>query len=233
MKKIVSILVLTTSIVSMAQDQREAEYAAYMKSSVVLWKRCVSQADKQYGSQSFEKAMAMYGLLNTTMASRDKETFNDNVDQTIDLFKTIIEEKPSWGEPKAALSAIYGLVIAYSPMKGMLYGSKSSSLADQALNEQSESPFVHKVFGGSKLYTPAMFGGDADEAVSALEKAVAIYEQNQDTQGNWLYMESLVNLSMAYQKVDKIDKAKDTLKKSLELEPEYGWAMSILSSLNE
>ncbi len=233
MKNTISILLLVASIISMAQSQREAEYAAYLKSSIALWKRCISQAEKEYGAQSFEKGMAMYGLLNSTMATKDKETFKDNVDQTIDLFKIIIEEKPDWGEPKAALSAIYGLVIANSPMKGMFYGVKSSSLADQAINNQSESPFVHKVYGGSKLYTPAMFGGDADEAASALEKAIAIYEQNDDTENNWLYLESLVNLSMAYQKIDKTDMAKKTLEKSLELEPEYGWAMSILSSLNE
>ncbi len=233
MKNIISILLTVAAMMSMAQSQKEAEYAAYLKSSMALWNRCISQADKTYGSQSFEKGMAMYGLLNSTMATRDKETFNDNVDQTIDLFKAIIEEKPDWGEPKAALSAIYGLVIAYSPMKGMLYGAKSSSLADEAVNDQEESPFVHKVYGGSKLYTPAMFGGDADEAVAALEKAVSLYEKNGELENNWLYLESLVNLSMAYQKVDKIDMAKQTLEKSLDIEPEYGWAMAMLTSLNE
>ncbi len=233
MKNTLSILLLAASMISMAQSQKEAEYAAYLKSSIALWKRCIDQADKTFGSQSFEKGMAMYGLLNSTMATRDKETFNDNVDQTIDLFKNIIDEKPDWGEPKAALSAIYGLVIAYSPMKGMLYGMKSSSLSDRAIGQQPESPFVHKVYGGSKLYTPAMFGGDEDEAVRSLEKAISLYEKNGDLENNWLYLESLVNLSMAYQKVDKIDMAKETLEKSLDIEPEYGWAMAVLNSINK
>ncbi|MEP1096211.1 MAG: tetratricopeptide repeat protein [Cyclobacteriaceae bacterium] len=233
MKHSISVLLLTVAGISVGQSLDEIQYGAYIKSSKVMWDRSISVADKNHGSESFEKAMAMYGLLNSTMATKDEETFDDNVDQTVDLLKSIIEEKPDWGEPKAVLSAIYGLVMAYSPMKGMLYGSKSSSLVADALKEQDDSPLVHKVAGGSKLYTPEMFGGNPEEAVKEFERAVSLYEKMGNVANNWLYLESLVNLSMAYKKTEKIAQAKKTLNKALKVEPEYGWAMSMLASIDE
>ncbi|MEP5611280.1 MAG: tetratricopeptide repeat protein [Cyclobacteriaceae bacterium] len=233
MKHSISILLLAVASISVGQTLDEIQYGAYIKSSKVMWDRAITVADTKHGSQSFEKAMAMYGLLNSTMATKDEATFDDNVDQTVDLFKNIIEEKPDWGEPKAVLSAIYGLVMAYSPMKGMLYGSKSSSLVADALKDQDDSPLVHKVAGGSKLYTPEMFGGNPEEAVKEFERTVSLYEQKGSTENNWLYLESLINLSMAYMKTEKMPLAKETLNKALKIEPEYGWAQSMLESMEK
>jgi Tfp pilus assembly protein PilF len=120
--------------------------------------------------------------------------------------------------------------MAYSPMKGMLYGSRSSSLIENAMKQQATSAMVQKLYAGSKLYTPSMFGGDANIAVTAYEKAIDIYEQG-EVVNNWMYLDSMVGLSMAYKKTEKSDLAKETLGKAIELEPDYYWAKSILASL--
>jgi len=232
MKNKISIMLVISSIVSVAQTSEEAQYAAYLTTSKSMWDRSISIAEKAHGEHSFERAVAMYGLLNNTMVTKDEDTFDDNVDQTVDLLKEIIEKSPNHGEPKAVLSSVYGLVMAYSPMKGMLYGSKSSSLIDDAMKNQEESPIVQKLYGGSKLYTPEMFGGSPEKAVTAFEKSVRLFEAG-NTENNWMYLDTLVGLSMAYIKTEKHDQARNTLNKALEVEPEYGWAKSILASLDK
>lgn len=232
MKNLVTIAFCVLSIMSIAQTTEEVQYGAYLTTSKSMWDRSISLAEKSYGEQSFEKAIAMYGLLNNTMANQDEETFDANVDQTIDLLKVIIEENPDFGEPKAVLSSVYGLVMAYSPMKGMLYGSRSNSLIQDALKKQGESPIVQKLFGGSKLYTPEMFGGSPKKAVLAFEKSVELFEAG-DVENNWMYIDTLVGLSMAYIKTEQAEKAKETLNKAIAIEPEYYWAKSVLASLNK
>lgn len=232
MRNLISISLLLGWFASISQTLDEMQYAAYLTVSKTMWERSIEKAESATGAQSFEKALAMYGLLNSTMASRDKDTFEVYVDQTVDLLKAIIDQDPEWGEPKAVLSSVYGLIMAYSPMKGIIYGSKSSSLMDDAMRKQNDSPMVQKLYGGSKLYTPKMFGGDPEEAVKAFEKAIEIYEQG-ETNSNWMYLDTMVGLSMAYQKTEKTDQAKTTLNKALEVEPEYYWAKSILASLSE
>lgn len=232
MKNILTAGALMIAVLSSAQTSQEMQYAAYVKSSKSMWERSITLAEKESGAESFEKAIGMYGLLSNTMATMDEETFDDNIDQTVDLLKEIIENDPKHGEAKAVLSSTYGLVMAYSPMKGMLYGSKSSSLVESAKRISPSSPLVHKLYAGSKLFTPEMFGGSPKEAVTSYEKSIELYEKG-ELENNWLYIDALVGLAMSYQKTGREAEAKTTLEKTLEIEPEHGWAKSILASINK
>ncbi|WP_425392887.1 tetratricopeptide repeat protein [Ekhidna sp.] len=232
MKKLLSITALSMVFLSYAQTSKETQYAAYLKASKTMWERSIEQAKKESGEESFEVAMAMYGLLNNTMATEDEDTFDDYKDITIDLLEKLIEDNPEWGEPRAVLSSTYGLVMAYSPWKGMYLGSKSSSLMEKAVGLQPDSPLVQKLFGGSKLYTPEMFGGDPKVAVDAFKKSLELFQEN-DTTNNWLYLDTMMGLAMAYRKTNQNDKAKSTLENAVAKEPQYQWAKSVLDKINK
>ena len=211
-----------------AQSLTEMQYAAYLKVGKALWERSIDQAHSLHGSESFEAAMASYGLLNNTMATRDEDTFDDNVDEVVDQLKIIIEMQPQWGEPQAVLSTVYGLKMAYSPMKGIIYGSKSGSLIESAMELQPESPLVQKLYGSYKFYTPGMFGGDTPDAIKALSKAAELFEQSKQTD-TWLYLDTLVHLAQAYHKNEQKDQAITVLQKALAHEQDFDWAKAILS----
>lgn len=230
MKKSILIFSLLLASIAQAQTIQELQYGAYLKASKSLWERAIKSAQAQYGEDSFETAQAMYGLLNSTMANRDEDTFDEYVDTASDILKKIIVDKPSWGEPKAVLSSIYGLRIAYASWKGMLYGSKSGSLMSEAYAEQPESPLVQKLYGGYKLYTPEMWGGDVTKAAASFEKAIAIYERDGNTD-NWFFLDAMVSLSLAYKKQGKTVESKKMLEKALKYESEFGWAKSLLSQI--
>ncbi len=232
MMNILTTFLLMIAGLSLAQTSKQTQYAAYLTASKTMWERSIAQAESESGARSFEKAIAMYGLLNNTMATQDEETFDSNVDKTVDLLKEIMEQNPENGEARAVLSSVYGLVMAYSPMKGMLFGMKSSSLMDDALKLQPKSPLVQKLFGGSKLYTPEMFGGNPEKAVIAFEKSIELFEMT-DTNENWLYADTFMGLAMAYNKVGKKEEAKAALEKALALEPQFHWAKSVLAELNK
>lgn len=232
MKKIISISALMIGTFSWGQSIEQTQYAAYLKASKTLWEKSIDEAKKKYGEDSFETAIAMYGLLNNTMATQDEDTFDDYKDETIDLLEELIDENPDWGEPRAVLSSTYGLVMAYSPMKGMFLGMKSSSLMEEAVRLQPESPLVQKLHGGSKLYTPEMFGGDPEIAIEAFSRAIEIYEK-ESVEENWLYLDTMMGLSMAYRKTDQNEKAKEILEKAVTIEPQYYWAKSVLEKINK
>ena len=103
---------------------------------------------------------------------------------------------------------------------------------DAAIKSDPNSPLVQKLYAGSKLYTPKMFGGNSKEAVASYEKSVEIFEKG-ETASNWLYLDALMGLSLAYQKVERVEDAKKTLNKALNIEPEFGWAMGVLAELNQ
>ncbi len=230
MKILITLGIILSSTVSLCQELAEIQYEAYLRVSKTLWEKSISIAEKEHGTKSFERATAIYGLLNSTMASKDEDTFDKYVDTASDLLKDLIESQPNWGEPKAVLSAIYGLRIAYSPWKGMLYGSKSGALVEEAYKLQPESALVQKLYASSKLYTPEMFGGDVQEAREAFKKAIELFEASGDTQ-NWLYLDTLIGLGFAHQELDNMEASKKAFEKALQFEPEFGWAKSLLSQM--
>lgn len=215
------------------QTLQQIQYGAYLNTSHSLWEEAVSKAEETFGSDSFEKALALYGLLNNTMARQDEASFKKYRKKTVKLLEQIIDENPAWGEPKAVLASTYGLIMAYSPMKGMFYGTKSSSLLNEAMTLQPDSPLVQKLYAGSMLYTPEQFGGDIDKAITAYEKALELYDVREETEENWLLLDSMMHLSISLRKKEKIKEAICVLQDALQVEANYKWAASELAQLTK
>ncbi len=237
---IIAILFTTVNYIANAQnDIKEISYAAYLKSSTTLWEKAIHVHKNNIGStpdskQKFDLAMLQYGLLNATMSTKDEATFDKYLDGTKELLQEVIEENKEWGDPSAVYSSILGLEMAYSPMKGMYLGYKSSSYMEDARKLSPESPLVIKLFAGSKLYTPEMFGGDSEVAKENFVKAVDSYENSGESlDQNWLYMDALAHLGISYKKVGENDKAEATFQKALKIEPDFYWvSKSLLPSLS-
>lgn len=230
----ISILAVLYAQLSFGQQNLDdLEYGAYLSSSKTLWKKVVSERDKQYQKSESEDDLydlvaAQHGLLSVTMKDQDEELFDKYIDQTKDNLNALIENNFKVAESKALLSSVYGLEMGYSSWKGIYLGSKSSSLIEDAMSLNKTSSIVWQVRASSKLFTPAMFGGDEQEAVVAFEKAVDLYEKNDQTKNNWRYLDALAWLGQAYAKTDQKEKAKATFEKALEVEPDFNWVKHAL-----
>jgi tetratricopeptide (TPR) repeat protein len=111
----------------------------------------------------------------------------------------------------------------------MYLGGKSSSLIEEALKAKPNAPMINKIYAGSKLFTPEMFGGDVNVSIKHFEKAIARYELDSTLMlNNWLYLDTHAFLGIAYKKVGKIDEAISLYQKILKVEPAYAWVNNVL-----
>lgn len=235
-KTFVSILVAVAAIgQSQSQNIDALMYKAYVTNSMSLWEKAVSvtknnsTASPNDMDMKLTYALAQYGLLNATMAEEDETQFDKYLDETKETIEFLIEEGSKESEGKALLSSVYGLQMGYSPMKGMFLGGKSSSLIEEALKAKPNAPMINKIYAGSKLFTPEMFGGDVNVSIKHFEKAILNYEK--DTvliKNNWLYLDTHAFLGIAYRKVDRTDDAISIYNKILKVEPDYGWVSNVL-----
>lgn len=205
---------------SKAQDVKSKTYQAYVQNDASLWQQAVDQAKSS--EDKYSLAMARYGQLNQTMSNRNEDVFKSNLDPTIEVLEGLIDGNNKWAEPKAILSSVYGLQMGYSPWKGMYLGSKSSGLIEKALRLDDQSPLVNKLYAGSKLFTPEMFGGDVNEAIEYFEKSIELYEAS-SIENEWLYLDAMAFLGVAYNKNGQPEKSVAIYEKALEVEPEFGW----------
>lgn len=163
------------------------------------------------------------------MKTKNEDLFDDYYDPALETIETITEGNKKWAEPYAIQSAIYGLKMGYSPMQGMILGSKSSNLIEKAKKLNSSSPLVWKIYANSKYFTPEMWGGDLKEAIQAYEKCIALYEANPaDLSFNWFYLDALAFQGQAYLKDGQRAKAISTYEKALKAEPQFAWVKNVL-----
>ncbi|WP_258100978.1 tetratricopeptide repeat protein [Marinoscillum pacificum] len=212
-----------------ATAQNVTTYQAYVSNSQTIWQRVIDQSTES----SYERALAQYGFLNSTLSEMDDEAFHRYYDETIDLLDELIDSETKIAECKALKSSIYGFELAYNSYKGMFLGPKSSSLISDAYGMDGDNPLVVKLYATSKLYTPEMFGGDPELAVTEFERSVKLFENKSDTTHNWLYLDALAHLGLACQKVGDHNKALTVFKKALQSEPDFGWVKYGLAPSSE
>ncbi len=207
----------------------ESLYAAYFSSSKTLYEKAVQKISAHYKSNPTNEnllnlAIAENALLSYTLKDKDEVLFDKYIDDAVKHLKTLIADKPEWGEPKALLSSAYGFKIAYSPMKGMLLGGKSSSLIEKAAKQSPESALVWRLHGSNKLFTPEQWGGDKSIALESFQKSIALFEnQEDDLSINWLYLDTLAWTGQACSANEKNKEAISVYTKALEIEPDFHW----------
>lgn len=219
-----------------SQSTDECMYQAYVSQKTELWKKCVYQATAQTTQKQSDPnyqlnlAIKQYGLLLNTMAGRDEDLFDEYISVTKENLEKVMANPATAAEGKALLSAVMGLQMAYSPMKGITLGGKSGSLAAAAKKLAPDSPITWRFYGSSKLYTPSSFGGNVEEAIEALEKSITLFEIVLATaEHNWLYLDTILLLGQAYAKAGDKMKAIATYEKALRVEPQHSYSKQLLA----
>lgn len=225
---------LCLAIAATCQTTDPLSYTAYLGSEDVtqtnaMWDKAVAEKQSAFDSDPtstnrWNLALSQYGLLGGTMRTRDEERFDKYYKITEQHLETLSKDEKMKAEAKALLSGLYGMKMSYSSMMGMVLGPKSGGLIEDALKLAPQSALVWKIQANSKMFTPAMFGGDVDEAIKAYEKSIALFEKQPDAlKNNWLYIDTMVFLGQAYSSEGQWAKAVATYEKALKAEPNLGW----------
>jgi len=211
---------------------RMLQYQAYLENDTKGWKRSIAvltemQQENDAPEVQFYLAKSYLGLLNTAMAKRDESLFDTFEDQAFEAVKVLKKHEQYRSEALAWLGALYGWTIAFSPIKGMYYGPKASSVLEDAreANPQCAEAWVRSA--SSLYFTPEAFGGDPQEALNYYQKGVSLYEKDSADQ-EWAYLDALAWLGQAYLKNGQPEEAIATYRKALHLEPGFYWVKEVL-----
>jgi tetratricopeptide (TPR) repeat protein len=217
-----------------AQATDPLSYTAYLGAEDVgqtnaMWDKAVAAKQSAFdknpdNTNRWNLAVAQYGLLGGTMRAKEEERFDKYYKVTEEHLETLSKDEKLKAEAKALLSGLYGMKMAHSSMMGMVLGPKSSGLIEEAVKLAPLSAIVWKIQGNSKMFTPAMFGGDIEEAIKAYEKSIELFEKQPEAlKNNWLYIDTMVFLGQAYSSEGQWAKAIAVYEKALKTEPNLGW----------
>ena len=139
------------------------------------------------------------------------------------IIAEVLKSSPKNATAYAFKGSFIGYKIGISKFKAIYLGSESSDNINKALelDPQNIQAIIDK--GNMLYYSPRLFGGDKHEALKFYLKGVRIMEKNADTDHNWIYLNLLTNIAMAFEKTDQPSLAKQTYEKILHKEPNYHW----------
>jgi len=229
MRKCVIVWVILIAAGLQAQDYQSRIYSNYLEGRMDLWKIVMDQMQSEYDqtvdmSILYDLTEAQYGYIAFCLSDKRKK----EAALLLDVADTNIEQLLQWQpENSRVLSikgALYGFRIQLKPLKAPSLGKKSAKANAKAIQHGPLEPQAWMEKANIAFYKPAAFGGSKKKAVVLYEKAVRLYEESTDrTHQNWLYLNCLVGLGMAYEKTDQIQAADRVYKKILVMEPSFKW----------
>ena len=202
--------------------------AAYLTNDIDRWKEVLVKAKALPDNPANQLEMARLGLgaAGTAMAQQNDDFLSECLnlmENSLDKFWESDKKDPA---ANGLYSAYLGLLIAQSPMKGMLYGSKSSKYAAKGVAYDANSPVAQYCLGSNLFYTPETWGGDPELAVEHLQAAIAATDDEAGC--DWFHLQTLALLGQAQNKAGDTAGARMTYLKALELEPEFGYVAKVL-----
>jgi len=212
-----------------AQDFQTRIYKAYIDEEMGDWKKALEQMNHQYKSSGdmkllYELAEAEYGYIAYCLSVKKKKDAEWWLDATDVQIKLLVEWQEDNPRIHALMGALFGLRIRLKPARVVRYGKLSAEANERALELGPNEPQAWMEKANIAFYKPAFVGGSKKEAVRFYEKAVRLYEASPErTHTNWLYLNCLVGLGLAYDETDQLQAAAEVYEKLLRIEPSFRW----------
>lgn len=134
-------------------------------------------------------------------------------------------------EAKALLAHAMGMHIEVAPMSGFRLGPDTMKLMDQARTQAPNNPRVQMFYAVHKLYLPWILGGSAEEALDAIDRSIANFQNPQEDAIKWGEPDAHVWRGIILMKMGQPQAARLAWENSLEVLPGYGRAEHLLGSL--
>ncbi len=212
-----------------AQDYQSRIYNTYLEGRMDLRKQVMEQMQTEYEQTAdmlllYDLTEAQYGYIAFCLSVKRKKEAAVLLDRADAQIEQLLEWQNNNPKVYSLKGALYGFRIQLKPLRAPSLGKKSVKANVRAIQLGPQEPQAWMEKANIAYYKPAAFGGSKKEAVVLYEKAVMLYEESIDgTLQNWLYLNCLVGLGMAYEKTNQIQAAERVYKKILAKEPTFKW----------
>ena len=153
------------------------------------------------------------------------------INRTIGHLKGAIELEDNFSDAHALLASAYGQKLGLKPHLGMALGPETKRVLEKSKRLDGNNPRVVLIDGMNDYYTPAMFGGDKQRAISKMEQTLELFAKEEirdPLQPSWGYDEACAQLGIMRQEAGDIEGAREAYVKALEVNPNNGWVKSQL-----
>ncbi len=219
------IVVLMATNAALALVAEDDINRAYYAADVSALEGIRSKLNEEEADEAYLAAYVDWRLAGIHASRADEDAVDAVLERGQATLEDLIERAPDSAEGWALLSSTYGMRIGIRPMiRGMTMGGKADRAIERAMQLEPQNPRVLIIYAIGKLNTPAMFGGSHDEAVEALEQALAILAANGPGRYSWGEADAYIWRGIARQREGNLEQAAADYDAALNAVPSHGWA---------
>lgn len=222
MTRLLNILLPAFCCLSLCADPNDPTlFEAYLAQDIDTWRKTIERADYSTRDELADLVNYEYGYIGFCLArSNEAEAV-----KTIARAHKHLDALQTMGYDEAMLnmyrSAMAAFELSMNHSKFATLGIKSVKLANLAVKQAPNNPYVLSLKGNTDFYRPALFGGSKSRAIEHYTEAVRQFEAQKLTHNNWNYIATLLTLAQAYEKTDDLPKAKAVCDKILSIVPNF------------
>lgn len=230
-KKYIFIMLLFLWALSVEASFKTQIYHAYTNNKMNVWKNVIDNMQKQKNKSDvflLELINYQYGYIGWCIGSeRDKEA-RKYLDLARKNLNMLISNKFALSMAYGYKAAFIGYEIGIDNYKAPFIGSKSYDYVADAFEYNPDNYFAYLQKANIEFFMPAIFGGSKQKAIENYLKALAVYESNNDTSGDWNYLNLYSILINAFIRMEDYPNAVKYCKKALDIEPGFLWVKNDL-----
>jgi len=229
MRILFAALVMTCTLTAHSQEYRSRIYRAYVEGRMDRWKATMDEMAKEMARTQnlqlmYDLTETQYGYVGYCLSVKQKEEAATTLEQADHQIELLLERGGENARVYSLMGAFYGFRIQLQPVRVAYWGRKSQEANQRALELGPAEPQAWMEKANIAYYKPAIFGGSKTEAVPLYEKAVRLFESSPERMHeNWIYLNCLAGLGIAYEETDQPRKAGAVYRKLLQMEPEFKW----------
>jgi tetratricopeptide (TPR) repeat protein len=227
MKKVVFVLLFCLSVSYVVAGQnsyREQTYNAFVTGDIGKWLNVLKSMESDKISSNDKKLELIsyyYGYIGYLIGEKNYTEAGKYITKGESLIAEVIKSSPKNATAYSFKGSYIGFRIALSKLKAITLGSESIANVDKALKIDPDNVQALVDKANTLYHAPKLFGGDKEQAVKYLQKAIRVMESTRNTHSNWMYLNTLVQLARMYENIGQINSAARIYEKILAFEPDY------------
>jgi tetratricopeptide (TPR) repeat protein len=230
---IVLILILTSTNHCKSESiYKKMIYKAFVNGEMYKWEEIIHTMEENNYNKTMEQKLELinyyYGFTAHLIHKKHYDKAMLFCTKGESLISQVIAQAPQNASSYAYKGAFLGFRIGMSKFKAVVLGPESEGNINKAyeLDPQNAQVLIDK--GNLFYYKPSFFGGDKIQALKFYIKAISILEKNKDYYHNWIYLNTLTNIALAYEKTNQDILSKTMFERILRLEPNFKWVKNEL-----
>lgn len=204
-------------------------YHAYVTGKAELWRVELDQLESAYKQLNKNEALkellfAQYGYIALCLKENQKKEASSELDKARENLKILKEFEPDNATLIAVEAAFYGYEMTLSPLKALYLGREAKVLTDIAYSSDPNSLMCLSVKANMLQFSPPIFGGSVAESIEYYNRIDDLYNSEAVSKAyDWNYINNLVILAGAYDKLEMYDKACQTYEKIIAFDSGINW----------